>query len=56
VIIVACQCGGLPAHDHPLRREVVDSRLTMVPVMDEYHFWVDWRAVARALMTEDSVA
>jgi hypothetical protein len=52
VIIEACECDGLPPHDHPVRYEHVDGRLEARYVPDEYHFWVDWRAVAHALMTE----
>jgi hypothetical protein len=47
----ACNCGGLPAHDH-----YIDYRRpTWVPVWDQDdigRIWVRWKDVARALIID----
>lgn len=58
MIEVACQCGGLPPHDHWIRTEKPfvdeDRYLThgYFDMDDIGRVWVDWKAVARALTTE----
>lgn len=56
----ACTCDGLPAHDHGTivgwtsecgPDGVVRTVVRRDP--DHIHLWVDWKAVARALMTEE---
>lgn len=49
----ACLCHGLPAHDHPVEWVTIDGMMVARRRWDDYHFWVDWRAIAKALMTED---
>lgn len=52
MIIEACECGGFPPHDHPVKYEEIEGCWMGVRQPDEFHFWVDWREVARQLMIE----
>lgn len=54
--MVGCQCDGLPAHDHYMGK-AQDERGVWGAVWDPSdvgRVWVDWKAVARALMMTDS--
>lgn len=65
--MIACQCDGLPPHDHliPNKRPAEMTEAEMAPfragkVYEPYHhdpvdvgrLWVDWKAVARAQMVD----
>lgn len=50
MVLESCNCGGLPAHDH----YVPGASFGMTWDANEIgRVWVDWRAVARALMAEE---
>lgn len=65
---IACQCDGLPPHDHRIPNkkptEMTEAELaeyrTGGKVYEPFHYdpidigrlWVDWKAVARDLMTD----
>lgn len=69
MIDIACQCGGLPAHDHRIPNRPFEQMTEAErdqyrngdKFYEPYHFdmidvgrvWVDWKKVAKALMTED---
>lgn len=51
MILTACNCDGLPAHDHLMGHRLDESGV-MGPWWDMDSIgrvWVDWKAVARAL-------
>lgn len=53
---VACQCDGLPPHDHFMGSEVVDDVYQAVYDWEDVgRVWVDWRAVAKALTVTPGV-
>lgn len=50
---IACECDGLPPHDHFMGHRL-DDRGVYRPFYDHEdcgHVWVDWKAVAHALAT-----
>ncbi len=49
----ACCCDGIPAHDHYLGFHQIDGVWRALYDPDDIgHLWVDWKAVARALILE----
>lgn len=53
---IACQCEGIPPHDHFMGCAVQDGVYRARYDYDDIgRVWVDWRAVARALMAKASV-
>lgn len=51
---IACNCDGLPAHDHFMGHEL-NKNSVFGPVWDLEsigRIWVDWKAFARALARE----
>lgn len=54
--MIACTCGGLPSHDHLMGGHVQHADGSFGPRWDYDdigHVWVDWKAVARALMKDE---
>ena len=55
VSMIGCTCDGLPAHDHFIGCRVIDGVYQAYYDLDDVgHVWVDWKAVARALMEDAS--
>ena len=63
VVMVGCECEGLPAHDHfnifmiqRLRERNKSHGLSEFEGVPEHgeinHLWVDWKAFARSLMLD----
>lgn len=63
VVEMACQCDDLPSHSHIASWVPVEAKPGQPPGMRAQYFdtgevriWVDWKAVARALLTGETDA
>jgi hypothetical protein len=51
--MIGCTCENLPAHDHHMGNAVINGVYQAVYDRNDVgRIWVDWKAVAKALMIE----
>lgn len=54
--MIGCNCDGLPTHDHFMGHELKDGVWgPRWDLNDIGRVWVDWKAVARALLKSPSL-